>query len=55
MGMMFRNGIAPRPCAMPLGHDKLLPLLAHLNMMNSRSFEYLFRIAHFYDPWTLTQ
>jgi len=27
------------------------PSSPHLQMMNSRSFEYLFRIAHFYDPW----
>jgi hypothetical protein len=30
------------------------PSSPHLQMMNSRSFEYLFRIAHFYDPWSLT-
>lgn len=32
--MMFRNGVAPRPCN-TTGHDKLLPLLlTHLKMMN---------------------
>jgi hypothetical protein len=39
---------------MPIVTTNCYPYSPHLKMMNSRSFEYLFRFAHFYDPWSLT-